>query len=143
MPSGYQKHYNCHEYSAYRHTQKQSSVWRDLEWALRNGGPNRGGPGRPPNEFKARMRELASSDEALRYLEECVDGVHTPIVAIAAHRHVTERGYGKVPMEAPATVDHPILIVSSLEELEGRLEREADEERLIGSGADRPGRPEE
>ena len=41
------------------------------------------------------MRELASSDEALKFLKECVEGEHGPKAAVSAHRHVAERGYGK------------------------------------------------
>jgi hypothetical protein len=76
--------------------------------ALRNGGANAGGPGRPSDEFKRRMREIASSNEALAFLEACVRGDHGPRIAIAAHRHVSERGYGKVLQEVGATSMTPL-----------------------------------
>jgi hypothetical protein len=58
------------------------------------------GPGRPPDEFRRAMRELASSDAALRYLRECLEGEHGPAAALKAQEYAAERGYGK----APATV---------------------------------------
>lgn len=66
--------------------------------ALLSGGKpgNRGG-GRPPDEFNRRMRELASSEAALAYLEECLTGVHGPKAHASAMAFAAERGYGKVP----------------------------------------------
>ncbi len=64
---------------------------------LRVGNPGNAGGGRPPNEFKAKMAELASSKEALHYLEQCVKGKHGPKAALSAQQYVAERGYGKVP----------------------------------------------
>lgn len=68
------------------------------------------GTGRPPDEFKAKMRELASRKEALRFLAECVDGHHGPQAAIRAHQHLTERGYGKVPQEITGADGGPVQI---------------------------------
>jgi hypothetical protein len=55
---------------------------------------NKGGTGRPPDEFKRLMSEIASDDVALRTLRK--------IIANADHRHhmsareyATTRGYGK------------------------------------------------
>jgi hypothetical protein len=64
--------------------------------ALNAGGTpgNRGG-GRPPDEFKRRMAEMASSDAALSYLEECLTGTHGPEVALRAQQYAADRGYGK------------------------------------------------
>ena len=67
---------------------------------LRGGVPgNAGGRngGRPSDEFKRRMRELASSDDAMKYLDQCVRGVHGPKVAISAQQYAADRGYGRVP----------------------------------------------
>lgn len=64
---------------------------------LQVGNPGNSGGGRPLDEFKAKMRELASSDKAIEYLEECVRGKHGPKAAVSAHKHITERGYGKEP----------------------------------------------
>lgn len=67
--------------------------------ALRNGGTNRGGSGRPPDEFKAEMGRIASSDEALAYLQRCALGEFGPKFAIAAQKYAAERKYGK-PVQA-------------------------------------------
>jgi hypothetical protein len=67
--------------------------------ALQRGNPGNKGGGRPPDEFKAKMRELASNDEVLSYLEQCLKGEHGAKAAVSAHKHITERGYGKVPQE--------------------------------------------
>ena len=65
--------------------------------ALLTGGvPGNKGGGRPPDEFKRRMAELASSDKALAYLEASLNGEHGPEVALRAQQYAAERGYGKV-----------------------------------------------
>ncbi len=76
--------------------------------ALSPGNPGNKGGGRPSNEFRARMREIASSGEALAYLKECVRGDHGPMVAIAAFRFAAERGYGKAPMASDGKTDKPL-----------------------------------
>lgn len=76
--------------------------------ALRTGGkPGNKGGGRPPDEFKRRMAELASSDEALEYLAECLRGDHGAKAAVSAHKHVSERGYGKEPQAVGHEVSGP------------------------------------
>ena len=77
--------------------------------SLLSGGVPGNKGGRPPDEFKRRMAELASSDEALEYLRECLRGDHGGKVAVTAHKHVSERGYGKETLpvdfkELPAIV---------------------------------------
>lgn len=50
-------------------------------------------PSQPGDRTGSRAyRELASSDAALEDLSKCVEGVDGPMIAIAAHRRVTERG---------------------------------------------------
>jgi hypothetical protein len=75
----------------------------------RNGGTlNVGGyhnGGRPPDEFKRRMREIASSDEALAYLTDCAKGLHGPKAAASAQAYASERGYGKEPSVTKITGD--------------------------------------
>jgi hypothetical protein len=66
--------------------------------------------GRTPDEFKARMRELASSEEAIAYLKQCVEGVHGPKAAVSAHKHITERGYGKESLEVTGIDGGPIAV---------------------------------
>ena len=61
---------------------------------LRRGNPgNRGG--RPSNDFKNKMRELASLESAEDYLERCIKGEFGPKFFLAAYQYVTEQGYGK------------------------------------------------
>ena len=60
-----------------------------------NSGGTFPGAGRPPSEFKQRMAAIASSDEALAYLEACVKGEHGPQMAIAAQKYAADRGYGQ------------------------------------------------
>lgn len=72
---------------------------------LRNGGTNAGGPGRPPNEFKALMQTLASRVAQASYMAEVLDDPKHPHWAFAV-KHVTEHGYGKPtqPMEHTGAV---------------------------------------
>lgn len=74
-----------------------------------DGNPGNRGGGRPPDEFRRIMAELASRKEVLDYLAQCLEGKHGAKAAVAAHKHVTERGYGKeaLPLnitELPAIV---------------------------------------
>lgn len=81
--------------------------------ALRVGGApgNKGGPGRPPDAFKARMAALA--DRAARALEvaRILDDPEHPLYLDAA-KWAADRGYGKP--EATQTVkgdaDAPLVI---------------------------------
>ncbi len=68
-----------------------------------NSGGTFAGAGRPPDEFKQKMAAIASSDEALAYLDECVKGEHGPQVAIAAHKYSADRGYGQPTQEVEVT----------------------------------------
>lgn len=79
--------------------------------ALRNGGTNKGGTGRPPDAWKAKMRELADrwaqAAEANRVLD---DPDHKEWMA--AGRFVGEQAHGKA--DAKTTIagdaDHPLVI---------------------------------
>lgn len=62
---------------------------------LKVGNPGNKGGGRPKDEFQARMRELASSDAALTYLEECLRGDHGYKAHTSAISFAAEHGYGK------------------------------------------------
>ena len=62
---------------------------------LNVGGFHGPGPGRPPDEFKRVMRKIASSDEALTFLNACANGEHGAQFAIRAQEYAAERGYGK------------------------------------------------
>ena len=64
--------------------------------AIRTGGnPGNRGGGRPPNEFKRKMRELATSEKAEKYLDRCLDGEFGPKFCMQAKAHVDEHGYRK------------------------------------------------
>jgi len=77
--------------------------------ALSAGNPgNKGGTGRPTDQFIAIMKELASSPEAVNYLRDCVNGLHGAQAAVSAHKHLSERGYGKVAQVIEANVAAPI-----------------------------------
>ncbi len=87
-----------------------------------NAGGTFTGAGRPPDEFKRRMAAIASSEEALAYLEACVKGEHGPQAALAGMRYAAERGYGQptrqhdvTHREVVARLPEP---VTSLEEWE-------------------------
>ena len=75
------------------------------------------------------MREIASRDSALEFLEECVDGKHGALAGIRANQYVAERAYGKVPQEVAVSEEPSIMIVESLDEVRKRIEAEADEDR--------------
>jgi len=61
---------------------------------LRTGGVNPRA-GRPPNEFKERMRTLVSREDVESYFERCLMGEFGPKFHIAALREASDRGYGK------------------------------------------------
>jgi hypothetical protein len=60
---------------------------------LKRGGNN--GGGRPPDEFRARMRELATREETEAYLQRCLAGEFGPKPYQRALQYVTDHGYGK------------------------------------------------
>jgi hypothetical protein len=62
---------------------------------LRNGGTNKGGTGRPPNEFMMQMRQLATLPEAEAYTQRCILGEFGPKFHIEARKWAADRGYGK------------------------------------------------
>lgn len=83
----------------------------------RNGGTllpggqegNKGGTGRPPNEFKAAMQALASRDDVLESLKRITDDPDHPHY-MAALKHVTEHGYGKAPQTVNANIEGEITV---------------------------------
>ena len=91
--------------------------------ALLTGGVpgNAGGRngGRPPEDFKLRMREIASSDAALEYLDQCVRGVHGSRAAISAQQYVADRGYGNIRFTSHGGADEPRIIELVREYAEG------------------------
>ena len=73
---------------------------------LRRGNPGNNG-GRPSNEFKNKMRQLASLESAEDYLERCIKGEFGPKFFLAAYKYVTEQGYGKATAFVEQTITNP------------------------------------
>jgi hypothetical protein len=76
--------------------------------ALRRGGINpKHNGGRPPDEFAAKMRGLATYAEKAGLIERVLKDIHHPFW-LGALKYVTDRGYGKakesVDMKAKVTV---------------------------------------
>lgn len=63
--------------------------------ALYRGGVPGNKGGRPPNEFKQKMRELASREDVEAYFERCLQGEFGPKFYLAARQSAIEQGYGK------------------------------------------------
>jgi hypothetical protein len=62
--------------------------------ALRNGGTNKGGTGRPPDEFKALCRELASNAATMAKVRSIL-GDENHDLFLGALKWASEHGYGK------------------------------------------------
>jgi len=68
-------------------------------------GPAKGAPnaGRPPDEWKAKLRELASRENVLAHIQTVLDaGPEHPFFAKALE-YVTEYGYGKATQHIEQT----------------------------------------
>jgi hypothetical protein len=61
---------------------------------LRNGGTNKGGPGRPPEWFKDLCREMIASPKARAAVKAILGNPDHPHFA-SMWKAVSERGYGK------------------------------------------------
>lgn len=75
---------------------------------LRRGrGPKKGAPnaGRPPDAFKAEMRQLASSSLVLARLQDILAGPTEHDVFLKALTFVTDRGYGRAQQHVDVTSD--------------------------------------
>ncbi len=62
--------------------------------ALRRGGTNKGGTGRPPDAFREMCRRLGSRESTIEAVEEILDD-HDHPQFMSALKWVTEYGYGK------------------------------------------------
>ena len=103
---------------------------------LKVGNPgNKGGSGRPADEFKRRMAAIASSDAALKYLDECVKGKHGPKAAVSAHKHATERGYGKELQPIGGEDGGPIEMVVTRKVVHAKPNRITEHVGTNGNGA--------
>jgi hypothetical protein len=56
---------------------------------------NTPGTGRPPDEFKRRMREIATQQEVEEYFDRCIKGKFGPAFHLKALEHAADRGYGR------------------------------------------------
>jgi hypothetical protein len=85
--------------------------------ALRNGGTNRGGPGRPPDEFKRICAELASREETIAAVEVILSNPNHPAY-LGALKWATEHGYGRpeqtVKHDGEVTHRHGVVILPAL-----------------------------
>jgi hypothetical protein len=62
---------------------------------LTGGKPGNKGGGRPPDEFKRRMREIATRKETEDFLDRCINGEFGPLFYFRALEFAADRGYGK------------------------------------------------
>ena len=86
-------------------------------WALdpskRGRGPAPGAPnaGRPPDEWKAKLRELASRENVLAHIQTVLDaGPEHPFFAKALE-YVTEYGYGKATQHIEQTGSNTLEVI--------------------------------
>lgn len=97
---------------------RRDKLGRPLKgWALdpakRGKGPAVGAPnaGRPPDEWKAKLRELASRENVLAHIQTVLDaGPEHPFFAKALE-YVTEHGYGKATQHVEQTGSNTLEIV--------------------------------
>jgi hypothetical protein len=84
--------------------------------ALNRGGTPGNKGGRPPDEFKAIMRELASSAERMEHARKILDNPDHPHF-LNAWKFVTEQGYGKAKetVEHSGTIHHGVVVLPALE----------------------------
>ena len=116
----------------------------------RNGrGPAKGAPnaGRPPDWFRAQMGELATRDETVAFLRDCLDDPENRDTALKALGLVLDRWIGKPtqrqevtgadggPLETLSHADSPLERISSqLARIAARRQAGRDPERLQRNG---------
>ena len=80
---------------------------------MRGKGPMKGAPnaGRPPDEWKAKLRELASRENVLAHIQTVLDaGPEHPFFAKALE-YVTEYGYGKATQHIEQTGSNTLEVI--------------------------------
>ena len=77
---------------------------------------NKGG-GRPPDEFRQQMRELANKPGWALFLADCEAGIHGPEMSMKALAWLADRGYGKAtqPISGEDGAPLTVIIAGSLE----------------------------
>lgn len=80
--------------------------------ALMTGGTNKGGTGRPPDEFRRILRDMVSRDDRLKHVETVLENPEHP-QWMAAWKWATEHGYGKPvqPVEQSGNISLTIKVV--------------------------------
>ena len=79
--------------------------------ALRHGGTNKGGPGRPSNAFKKGLEKARARGTVLKYFTRCLDGKEGPAAHLKALEFASDRLDGKVPNVTQAQGgDEPLII---------------------------------
>ena len=84
-----------------------------LDPSKRGRGPAKGAPnaGRPPDEWKAKLRELASRENVLAHIQTVLDaGPEHPFFAKALE-YVTEYGYGKATQHIEQTGSNTLEVI--------------------------------
>jgi len=74
---------------------------------LRNGGTNKGGPGRPPEAFKELCSEAVSRQQTFGIAIQVINDKNHP-AWLGAYKFLAEQGYGK----PDATVNQNVTILS-------------------------------
>jgi hypothetical protein len=77
-----------------------------------NSGGKKGRSGRPPDEFRDRLRAMASADDVEAYLSRCLHGEFGPKFFLSALTYASDRGYGKPkqPLEHAGEDGGPIAV---------------------------------
>lgn len=82
------------------------------------GGTNKGGTGRPPDEFKAMCRQLASSSEVYARVKDILQQpLLYPSLYIGALKWASEHGYGKPKehIEHTGEIKHGVVILPAMQ----------------------------
>lgn len=88
---------------------------------LASGKPgNAGGSGRPPDEFKARLRELVTQADKAGHLEAVLSDPDHP-QWLAALKFATEYGYGKPPQSVAISAEVPREVTTNVWRFGDRL----------------------
>lgn len=84
---------------------------------LLTGNPGNSGGGRPPDEFKAMCRQLASRAKTFEVAERILDNPEVyPSLYTGALKWATEQGYGKPKehIEHTGEIKHGVVILPSI-----------------------------
>lgn len=93
--------------------------------ALRNGGTNRGGSGRPPDKFRDSLRALACNGATVRRLKKILNGGKGVEDSdfLSAYRYVVDRAYGKAPLTHEGGDERRPLVIRLVHETAAQVGR--------------------